>query len=158
MVWAQDPPLPTAEKRVRARRPVRGGQCAQALRLKSRRIGAAVRTRLGQAFRERMETSLFERVPGYALFRSLTQQLAGEGRENVWKPALVEIEEALVPAFIIEELDDGRFTIVVPSVPTPLAGAHARVAPGPVPADPLRAVDRSPRSGLSRLTLGPRHT
>ena len=27
-------------------------------------------------------------------------------REMTWKPALVEIEEALVPAFIIEELDD----------------------------------------------------
>ena len=86
-------------------------------------IGAAVRTRLGHALRQRMETSLFERLPGYALFRSLTQQLAGEGRENVWKPALAEIEEALVPAFIIEEFDDGRFTVFVPSVPTPLAGA-----------------------------------
>ena len=70
-----------------------------------------------------MERSLFERLPGYALFRSLTQRLAGEGRESTWKPALVEIEEALVPAFIIEELDDGRFTVFVPSVPTPLAGA-----------------------------------
>ena len=86
-------------------------------------IGIAVRTRVGQALRERMESSLFERLPGYALFRSLTQRLAGEGRENVWKPALVEIEEALVPAFIIEDLEDGRFTVFVPSVPTPLAGA-----------------------------------
>jgi uncharacterized membrane protein len=41
----------------------------------------------------------------------------------VWKPALVEIEDALVPAFIIEVFDDGRYTIFVPSVPTPLAGA-----------------------------------
>src|SRR5262245_57022237 len=40
-------------------------------------IGAAVRTRAGQAARERIEKSLFERIPGYALFRSLTQQLAG---------------------------------------------------------------------------------
>jgi len=86
-------------------------------------IGVAVRTRLGTALRERVETSLFERLPGYALFRSLTQQLAGEGRENVWKPALAEIEDALVPAFIIEEFEDGRFTVFVPSVPTPLAGA-----------------------------------
>jgi uncharacterized membrane protein len=86
-------------------------------------IGVAVRTRLGKALRERMETSLFERLPGYALFRGLTQQLAGEGRENVWKPALAEIEEALVPAFIIEEFEDGRYTVFVPSVPTPLAGA-----------------------------------
>jgi uncharacterized membrane protein len=36
---------------------------------------------------------------------------------------LAEIEDALVPAFIIEELDDGRFTIFAPSVPTPFAGA-----------------------------------
>ena len=86
-------------------------------------IGVAVRTRLGNALRERMETSVFERIPGFTLFRSLTQQLAGEGRENVWKPALAEIEEALVPAFIIEEFGDGRFTVFVPSVPTPLAGA-----------------------------------
>jgi uncharacterized membrane protein len=86
-------------------------------------IGVAVRTRLGRRLRERMETSLFERLPCYALFRSLTQRLAGEDRENVWKPALAEIEDALVPAFIIEEFEDGRFTVFVPSIPTPLAGA-----------------------------------
>ena len=86
-------------------------------------IGLAVRTRVGRILRERVERSLFERLPGYALFRSLTQRLAGEGRESAWKPALVEIEEALVPAFIIEELEDGRFTVFVPSVPTPFAGA-----------------------------------
>jgi uncharacterized membrane protein len=86
-------------------------------------IGIAVRTRVGRILRERIERSLFEKLPGYALFRSLTQRLAGEGRESTWTPALVEIEEALVPAFIIEELEDGRFTVFVPSVPTPLAGA-----------------------------------
>ncbi len=86
-------------------------------------IGAAIRTRVGRSLRERLERSLFERIPSYALFRSLTQQLAGESGENVWKPALAEIEGALVPAFIIEEVEDGRFTVFVPSVPTPLAGA-----------------------------------
>jgi uncharacterized membrane protein len=86
-------------------------------------IGIGVRTRVGRIMRERVEKSLFERLPGYALFRSLTQRLAGEGRESTWKPALVEIEEALVPAFIIEALEDGRFTVFVPSVPTPFAGA-----------------------------------
>ena len=86
-------------------------------------VGVAVRTRAGRAIRERMERVFFERLPGYSLLRSLTQRLAGDGEENTWKPALVEIEDALVPAFIIEELDDGRFTVFVPSVPTPLAGA-----------------------------------
>jgi len=86
-------------------------------------VGVAVRTRSGRAVRERMEKVFFERLPGYGLLRSLTQRLAGDSDEQAWKPALVEIEEALVPAFIIEELDDGRFTVFVPSVPTPLAGA-----------------------------------
>jgi uncharacterized membrane protein len=70
-----------------------------------------------------MEMSFFGRLPGYALFRGLSQRLAGESDENVWKPVLAEIEDALVPAFIVEELDDGRFTVFVPSVPTPFAGA-----------------------------------
>jgi uncharacterized membrane protein len=86
-------------------------------------VGAVVQTRSGRIARERLERAFFERIPGYALFRSLTQQVAGEGRENVWKPALAEIEESLVPAFIIEKLDDGRYTVFVPSIPTPFAGA-----------------------------------
>ena len=36
---------------------------------------------------------------------------------------------SLVPAFIIEELADGRYTVFVPSVPTPLAGAVYVLSP-----------------------------
>jgi len=85
--------------------------------------GIAVRTRPGRAVRDRMEKAFFEKLPGYGLLRSLTRQIAGDSEAQTWKPALAEIEEALVPAFVIEELDDGRFTIFVPSVPTPFAGA-----------------------------------
>ena len=101
-------------------------------------IGLAVRTRAGRAVRERIEKAFFSRLPGYALFRSLTQQLAGTTEGTVWKPALVEIEDALVPAFIVEALDDDRYTVFVPSAPTPMAGAvyvlsRARVHPIDVP-------------------------
>jgi uncharacterized membrane protein len=111
-------------------------------------VGAAIQTPVGRVAREQIEKSFFERVPGYALFRSLTQQLAGVSKENVWKPALAEIEDALVPAFIIEELDDGSYTVFVPSVPTPLAGAvyilsRDRVHPLDVPfTQAIRAVSR----------------
>jgi len=101
-------------------------------------VGAAVVTPSGRRLREKMERSLFDRIPGYSLLRSLTQQVAGKSDETAWQPALVEIEEALVPAFIIEEHEDGRFTVFVPSVPTPLAGAvyvlsRERVHPLDVP-------------------------
>src|SRR5262245_5853308 len=51
-------------------------------------IGVMVRTPTGRALRERLETALFDRLPGYALVRSLTQRLAGQGEEHVWQPAL----------------------------------------------------------------------
>ena len=111
-------------------------------------IGVAVRTPAGRMIREQIEKSLFERIPGYSLFRSLTQRMAGKDEEKVWKPALAEIEEALVPAFIIEELEDGRFTVFVPSVPTPFAGAvyvlsRERVHPLDVPfTQALQSVSR----------------
>ena len=86
-------------------------------------VGIAVRTRRGSAIRHRLERAFFQRLPGYALLRSLTQRLAGDSDAEAWKPALVETGDGLVPAFVIEEHDDGRLTVFVPSVPTPFAGA-----------------------------------
>lgn len=83
--------------------------------------GLSVRTKWGQSMWRRSEP-LFQKIPGYSLFRGFTQRLAGDADAEVWKPALAEIEEALVPAFIIEELADGRFTVFVPAVPAPFSG------------------------------------
>lgn len=120
-------------------------------------IGVAIRTAAGRSIRERIEKSFFERIPGYALFRSLTQQMASDSREKVWKPALVEIEDALVPAFIIEESNDG-YTVFVPSVPTPLAGAvyildRKRVHPLDVPFTQALQVISKWGSGAEALRL-----
>jgi uncharacterized membrane protein len=86
-------------------------------------VGMAMRTAVGRDVEKRIEHSLLEKIPGYSLFRSLTQRLTGETQGTAWKPALAEIEEALVPAFIIEEHADGCYTVFVPSVPTPFAGS-----------------------------------
>ena len=55
-----------------------------------------------------------------------------------WQLPDTILEEALVPALIVEELDDGSYTVLVPSVPTPMAGAiyilpRERVHPVNVP-------------------------
>jgi len=86
-------------------------------------IGVAIRTHRGRMARDVIEKTLFERIPGYATIRSLTHRMAGDENERVWRPAFAEIEEALVPAFIIEEFEDGRYTVFVPSIPTPFTGA-----------------------------------
>src|SRR5688572_14543211 len=51
-------------------------------------VGLTIRTRPGLAVRNRLERSFFMRIPGYGMLRNLTQQIAGKGRGNVWKPAL----------------------------------------------------------------------
>ena len=111
-------------------------------------IGATVGTRMGRGAREWLERTVFERIPGYGVIRSLTNQMAGRSRENTWRAALVEVEDALVPGFIIEEFEDGRYTVFVPSIPTPFAGAvyvleRQRVHPVNVPfTDAIRVVSR----------------
>jgi len=121
-------------------------------------IGVAATTRTGRVLGDRLQSKLFARIPGYAVMRSLTRQFSGDSHDSAWKPALAEIEDALVPAFIIEEFEDGRYTVFVPSIPTPLAGAiyilqRTRVHPLDVPLTQALQVVSQWGSGAKRLEL-----
>ena len=70
-----------------------------------------------------MERRVLQRLPGYTLLQGLTGRVMGQADDPAFAPCLAEIEEALVPALIVEELKNGSFTVLVPSVPTPMAGA-----------------------------------
>jgi uncharacterized membrane protein len=100
--------------------------------------GLIVRTTAGLRAKNAFERSVLEKIPGYALVRGLAERVSGDEGEGAFQPALVEVEDALSPGFIIEELEDGRYTVLVPSVPTPAAGAlfilpRERVHPLDVP-------------------------
>ena len=62
-----------------------------------------------------------EEPPGYTMLRDFAGQLTEFQKTEGFKPALVEIEEALVPAFIVEEHGE-RCTVFVSSVPAPMTG------------------------------------
>ncbi len=85
-------------------------------------VGLIVRTGPGLRAKNACERALLEKLPGYTFMRGLFKRLAGKGEEQTLQPALVEMEEALVPALIVEELEDGSYTVLVPSAPTPMAG------------------------------------
>jgi uncharacterized membrane protein len=85
--------------------------------------GLIVRTGPGLRAKDAFEEAILQKLPGYNLLRGLAGRVAGRTQEATFAPALVEIEEALVPALIIEQLEDGSYTVLVPSVPTPMAGA-----------------------------------
>jgi uncharacterized membrane protein len=86
-------------------------------------VGLVVRTGPGLRAKNACERALLEKLPGYTFLRGLAKRLAGTSEEQTLQPALVEIEDALVPALIVEELEDGSYTVLVPSAPTPMAGS-----------------------------------
>jgi uncharacterized membrane protein len=86
-------------------------------------VGIVVRTGPGLRAKNAFEQAVLERLPGYTFLRGLAKRLTGRSEEQTLQPALVEIEEALVPALVVEELEDGSFTVLVPSAPTPMAGS-----------------------------------
>ena len=86
-------------------------------------LGLAARTRIGRRVIEIFERRVLERLPGFAMLRSVVRRVSGTSDDAQFQPVLVEIEEALTPGFIVEELDADRFVVLVPSVPTPAAGS-----------------------------------
>lgn len=84
--------------------------------------GIVVRTGPGLRAKSVLDRYLLERIPGYTMLRGLTGRITGKEEGSTFAPALVEIEDALVPAFVVEEHADGQYTVFVPSVPTPAAG------------------------------------
>ena len=102
-------------------------------------IGALIQTAIGAKAERAAERVVLERIPGYTVLRSLASRLSDHAETASFQPALVEIEEALVPAFIVEQHSGDRWTVFVPSVPTPMAGAvyiidNKRVHPLDLPA------------------------
>lgn len=86
-------------------------------------VGLLIQTSLGRMSTHAIRTHLLNRIPGYGVIRGLAEQLAHQDQAATFAPCLAEIEEALVPAFIVERHTDGRFTVFVPSAPTPVAGS-----------------------------------
>jgi uncharacterized membrane protein len=85
--------------------------------------GVLVRTGPGLRAKNAFERAILEKIPGYALIRGLAGKIAGKENEHTFTVVLAEIEDALVPAFLVEDCDEENCAIFVPSVPTPAAGA-----------------------------------
>jgi uncharacterized membrane protein len=86
-------------------------------------LGLIARTGVGSRAIEAFERRVLERMPGFTLLRSVVRRVSGSSDDAQFQPVLVEIEEALTPGFIVEEIGDDRFVVLVPSVPTPAAGS-----------------------------------
>ena len=87
-------------------------------------IGLLVRSAAGRWVQRRLEAWIFERVPGYKLAKAFaSDRIIGDGDGRTMRPALAAIEEGHCPAFVMDELADGRLLVFVPGSPAPMAGA-----------------------------------
>lgn len=121
--------------------------------------GIALRTGPGLRAKNALERSLLEKIPGYALIRGLAGRIVGKQDEQTFTVVLAEIEEALVPAFLVEDCDEEHCVIFVPSVPTPAAGsiyiiARTRVHTVDVPFTHAVSVISKWGAGSSELLAG----
>jgi uncharacterized membrane protein len=85
--------------------------------------GLLAQTHAGRGLGISLEQALLNRIPGYSMVRSVSRRIGNVEEGEKFSPALVELEGALVPGFIVEEHADGRYTVFVPSAPTPAVGA-----------------------------------
>jgi len=102
-------------------------------------VGLAIHTAIGRRIERAAERLVLDKIPGYTTLHGFAARLSDSKESASFQPALVEIEEALVPAFIVEQHSGNRSTVFIPSVPTPMAGAvyiidNNRVHPLALPA------------------------
>jgi uncharacterized membrane protein len=85
--------------------------------------GFFVRLQIGKMTQEWVEGILLDKLPGYTMFKNLTQRLSGQqGLE--FTPALVDLygTDAWAVGFIVEEIEGGQLTVFVPVSPMPTVG------------------------------------
>ena len=85
--------------------------------------GLLAETRAGQSTGSFIERVILNRIPGYSIVRTFTRRIGNVEQSEKFTPALAVMENALVPAFVVEKHIDGRYTVFVPSAPTPGVGA-----------------------------------
>ena len=85
--------------------------------------GLLAQTQFGRGAGTSLEGMILNRIPGYSMVRSVTRRIGNVEESEKFAPAFVQIEDSLVPAFVVEEHADGRYTVFIPSAPTPAVGA-----------------------------------
>ncbi len=83
--------------------------------------GILLRTAAGRALGRSVERGLLEKIPGYALFRTLSRRIVGEDEQGM-AVVLVALDDAEAMGFLMERTADGKCVVFVPSAPTPAVG------------------------------------
>ena len=65
-------------------------------------VGLAIQTAIGAQIKRAAERLVLDKIPGYTTLHGFAARLSDSEESASFQPALVEMEEAVVPAFIVE--------------------------------------------------------
>jgi uncharacterized membrane protein len=83
--------------------------------------GVIARTEIGRRFGEEAEGWILRWMPGYTLFKSMSQEQVGASTAAI-QVVLATLDDAWLLAFVMEQHPSGMLTVFVPSAPTPTSG------------------------------------
>lgn len=110
--------------------------------------GVILRYSFAQKAISTFEARLLNKLPGYTIIRSLTRRFSGSEDTEAFRPALLAMPmESYSVVFIIEELANDHYSVLVPVSPTPGAG-NVQI----VPASRLRMIDASTAAVFDSLS------
>jgi uncharacterized membrane protein len=66
-------------------------------------VGLIIQTAIGAQVKRVIEQRVLEKLPGYTTIRGFAAQLSEFENTANFQPALIEIEDALVPGFFVEQ-------------------------------------------------------
>lgn len=86
-------------------------------------VGLVTRTRLGKKLGGWIDKNIMSHFPGYELLRSISKQFSGKSEEMLLSPAVFNTDTGTyMIAFILDEYENGFYSIFVPMAPTPMMG------------------------------------
>jgi len=86
-------------------------------------FGIAARTAMGKRLGRTIERSVIERLPLYSFVKNLSAAIM-PSKEQGFKPGLLKSADgSKEPVYVIEEQDNGDFTVLVPWVPMSFTGS-----------------------------------
>lgn len=84
--------------------------------------GLFAKTKTANNIKNWIEAKILSHIPGYGLFKGLTEYAAGLDSEHLKDVVLVDIEEVWQIGFLMDEIDDELSSVYIPGAPNPMSG------------------------------------
>lgn len=84
--------------------------------------GLLARTEKGKALRQRLESLILGKIPGYTLLKSAFGHASTQDGDKPVQVVIVHFDESWMLGFVMERNEAGLLAVFVPGAPTPAAG------------------------------------